>query len=185
MWVATLIIQVPVYAAPSTLTLDAENSQIIFYGRSNTHGFKGISHDLQGTMRADLETRTLTDPFVIHIPVQGFVTGNVSRDHAMQHLFEMEKYPDILLRVDRISAVQNDRRLQGTYHIEGTITIHNISQPITLAAEAIFNGDTVTVTGEQEILMDLYGLKPPSMLKLFTVKKEIKVVFDTHWKVSS
>jgi polyisoprenoid-binding protein YceI len=166
-----------VQAASSNWSIDPSRSKIEFFGSSNTHGFEGESQTINGSMQADPESRQFSLPVVINIPVEGFKTGNDARDHAMQHMFEMEKYPDIELSVQTI-----DLRENGRYRLAGDLKMHNVSIPVSIDVDVSIRPDGIEVKGQKELTTEMFGMKAPAMLGLFRVRKEVKVVFETYWK---
>lgn len=170
-------------AEASKLVLEKPMSRIQFHGKSNGHGFEGKSSLLEGELDADWETQTLLKPSEISIPIAGFVTGNDARDHAMQHMFEMEKFPGITFIVENITPLSlSDDLGAKTFRLDGQLKIHNVSKPVTLEVHAEFKDDTVRVGGETVIDVVAYGMKPPAMLGIFRVQKDVNVRFDTYWK---
>ncbi len=165
------------YAASSDWSIDASRSKVEFFGSSNTHGFEGVSKTMSGNLQADIESQQFSLPAVIKIPVEGFKTGNDARDHAMQHMFDMEKYPDIELNVQKITFKEN-----GRYQLEGDLKIHNVSTPVSIDTNVLARADGIEVKGQTELTTEMFGMKAPVMLGFFRVHKEVKVVFDTYWK---
>ena len=166
-----------VYAATSNWSLDSQHSKVEFFGTSNTHGFEGISQTMSGSLQADMDSRQFSLPVVIKIPVAGFKTGNDARDHAMQHMFETEKYPDIELHVQKIEA-----QASGWYQLESELKIHNISKSVLIEADVLVHPDGIEVKGQKELTTGMFGMKAPVMLGLFRVQKEVRVAFDSYWK---
>ncbi len=165
------------YAASSDWSIDASRSKVEFFGSSNTHGFEGVSKTMSGNLLADIESQQFSLPAVIKIPVEGFKTGNDARDHAMQHMFEMQKYPDIELNVQTI-----DLRENGRYRLAGDLKMHNVSIPVSIDMDVLIRPDGIEVKGQKELTTEMFGMKAPAMLGLFRVRKEVKVAFDTYWK---
>lgn len=174
-----------VWAAPSKLELDPSQSEITFYGTSATHKFEGTSRVMRGVLDVDLGSESLLKGASITIPIQNFVTGNQARDHAMQHMFEMGKFPDIIFEVNKINRLTQTSKASGSrkrYQLDGILKIHDISQPVSLEVEALFSDKGVEVTGEKSLTTEMFGLKAPVMLGIFRVDKEVKVGFKTIWK---
>ena len=172
-----LIRVTPAQAEP--IALDQSSSRIRFEGHSNTHEFRGSSYELEGRLDVDWQQRTLLAGGDIRIPISGFKTGNDARDHAMQHMFDMTRSPDIVFTVERIVPVDATK---GHYRLEGTLSVHDRKQPAVLEATAVFDEDSVRVSGEYLFDVEAFGMTPPKMLGVFRVKKDVLVTFETTWR---
>lgn len=60
--------------------------------------------------------------------------------------------------------------------INGDLELHGVTNPVTIAVQARWNGDTVDVTGEIPIVLGDYGIEPPQ-LSFVSVRDTGKVVF--------
>ena len=167
-------------AQAQTLTLDPASSIVRFQGTSGRHGFEGQTRDMRSSLEVDLKEQKLLSAADLSIPIEGFKTGNDARDHAMQHMFEMKRYPEILFHVAVIAPAEE----KGTYDLEGTVSIHGVTQPVRIKAQAVITEETVRVKGEYRMNVEDFGMKPPSMLGVFRVRKDVLVSFDTTWIVS-
>lgn len=95
-----------------------------------------------------------------------------------QTVLEIAKYPEIAFASTGVSASQlGEGRYQAS--INGILTLHGTSRPITIPAQVTLMGDMLRAGGEFPLLQSNFGIAPVSVaggtLKL---KDEIKFSFD-------
>jgi polyisoprenoid-binding protein YceI len=93
-------------------------------------------------------------------------------------VLESAKYPEIVFATSSVSAsVQGEGRYQA--NLNGILTMHGVSRPVTIPAQVTLMGDMLRAGGEFPILQSTFGIAPVSVaggtLKL---KDELKFAFD-------
>lgn len=165
------------FASPQKYNLEPKESKIAFHGHSRGHHFDGVSQMASGAIDVDLETQSFLGGGRIQIPIKDFVTGNLSRDHSMQHMFEMDKFPVIYFEVRGITRVA-----EGLYRLQGDLKMHNVERPVEMDVKASFGDGVMTVEGRQKVSIVAFGMKAPSILGYFKVDDEVDVEFRSVWK---
>lgn len=95
-----------------------------------------------------------------------------------REVFEIEKYPEIVLCSSRISVSKAGEN-QFWINLVGDLSLHGVTGTLPLAAQIGLAGDTLRAYGEFTFLHSSYKMKlvslPGGMLKL---KDEVKCSFD-------
>ncbi len=173
------------YAA-SIKIAPSPQSQIWISGISTLHPFviKASTFNLQMSIAASgketLKTAILKGLPVklqLTIPVKGLRSEFEAMDDNTQKAMKAKKYPDIAFSLQSYSL----SNLNGKESIAvlGTLSISGVSKPITLNAALKISKSKITITGSQPILMEDYGITPPTMM-FDTIKVDNKVVVHYH-----
>ena len=133
------------------------------------------------------DTATLTTQivgvFVLKIPVQTLkdpdepaLDGNLWND------LKYKQYPDIVFTLSACTATP-DPSVAGRYEVvaQGTLSIAGKENPESLHAIVDVNGNTVRITGTEDLLMTDFGIKPPTMF-FGTIKTGDKITI--RWDLS-
>ncbi len=175
------------WAEASTYVLDSDKSTISFQVKSTLHEFSGTTHDIKGKISIDLQQNRMVDTAEIAIPVMSMQTGITARDHAMQHMFEVERYPQIDFRVLSITPLQSDTdSATGTlYEIRGTLKIRRIEREVFFKTRVFFKPDapdTIKVEGETTLKTTWFDLVTPAVFGIVRVNPNIRLILTTIWK---
>ena len=174
---AACLLTAPVRAEEATYALDGGRSRVEFTARSTGHDFEGWTGGIKGRMTIDRERVSVAAPIEVVIPVLSLTTGIPARDHAMQHMFHADRFPDIRYTVTAIRPIG-----EGKYRLDGALLIAGVSKPLSIDTDGVFEGETVTVTGRAPLTVTDFGLRPPSMLGFMSVRPDITLSFKTVWK---
>ncbi|CAN5560810.1 YceI family protein [soil metagenome] len=116
----------------STYIIDTAHSSVRFWVRhlmiSKVHGdFGGLTGSVEGSA-TDPENAKLH----VEIDVATVNTGNEGRDGHLKgaDFFDVEKFPTMTYDSSKITKTGD-----GTYDVEGTLTMHGVSKPVLLKAE--------------------------------------------------
>lgn len=171
----------PLFAAVESYRLDETKTRIEYHAQSTAlHGFFGTAPHIQGRLIVDVsDAAKLVQEGRIQIDVLSMTTGIRARDHAMQRMFNADKFGEISFDVHQISLKPGN---SNRYLIEGVLNIGTIEQPLTLDAEARFYEGGMEVVGETPLNLDRFKLVPPSFMGLARVKPGIIVKFDSFWE---
>ncbi len=176
---------VAVWAEPATYELDAQHSRVSFIGHSTLHDFTGTATTCSGRMIFDPDQDSFTGQAEVIVPVDRLDTGIAARDRAMRAMFDAEDYPDIrfaLLKLTRLPDAGATSLEGRRYRLEGFLKVRAVEQPVTFEAVARITPEELEVSGEVPLTTTLFDLKPPSVLGVIRVRKDILVRFDSRWK---
>ena len=192
--IAALIGSASLAAPPATVTYNLDASQSKFMAHAKRSGllwFKGKSHHLAASDfggQVELTPDTIT-PASLHLVVKAaslHETGAAFTDQQKQIIDKElkdivllpDQYPDITYQSTNVTA----KGLGGGRYdvkINGNLTLHGVTRPVTIPATVTLNGSTMRATGEFSIDRDDYKVKATSAAHgLVRVDDDIKFEFD-------
>ena len=191
---AALFSPVSLGAPPATVTYNLDASQSKFMAHANRSGllwFKGHSHHLAATDfsgQVELTPDSIT-PASLHLVVKAASLHETGADFTDQQkqiinkelkdiVLLPDQYPDITFQ----SANVTSKGLGGGRYdvkINGNLTLHGVTHPLTIPATITLNGSTLRAVGEFSINRDNYKVKATSAAHgLVRVDNDIKFEFD-------
>src|ERR1044071_2563061 len=191
---AALLSSVALAVPPATVTYNLDASQSKFMAHANRSGllwFKGKSHHLAASDfsgQVELTPETIT-PASLHLVVKAaslHETGAAFTDQQKQIIDKElkdivllpDQYPDITYQSTNVTAKGLGA---GRYDVKinGNLTLHGVTRPVTIPATVTLNGSTLRATGEFSIDRDDYKVKATSAAHgLVRVDDDIKFEFD-------
>src|SRR5690242_2260652 len=191
---AALMGPVSLSAPPATVTYNLDAGQSKFMAHANRSGllwFKGKSHHLAASDfsgQVELTPETIT-PASLHLVVKAaslHETGAAFTDQQKQIIDKElkdivllpDQYPDITYQSTNVTAKGLGA---GRYDVKinGNLTLHGVTRPVTIPATVTLNGSTLRATGEFSIDRDDYKVKATSAAHgLVRVDDDIKFEFD-------
>lgn len=147
-----------------TLDLDTAQTKVQFTVDSTFHTVHGTFLLKSGSIQFDPAGGPASGQLVVN--ASSGDSGSQSRDHKMTHdVLEANKYPDIIFTPQQMKgtlASAGGSKIQ----LEGTISLHGQSHPLTLDVNAQVQGSSLTADTSFEIPYIKWGLKNPSALFL-------------------
>jgi polyisoprenoid-binding protein YceI len=119
------------------------------------------------TMPGSLES--ITGQIVVSM--SALQSENKKRDENMHESMESEKFPNAVYVFDTITKSDNG------YKIDGQLTLHGVTKPLSLQAKMNLDGTTVKMSGTSTLKMTDFGIEPPVLLFL-TVRDQVDIDFD-------
>jgi polyisoprenoid-binding protein YceI len=135
----------------------------VFGDTSINPSVKNIQADLS---MQDANIDSLKGKISFHI--LDFTSSEKGRDEHMQKMFDMKKYANISLKINKI--VQKDTN----YVIEGIISMHGVQKPVELNSTIVQNGSVMKIHSNFSVKVSDYGMQPPSLL-FFTVRDAVDI----------
>lgn len=170
------------YAAPLSYKILPAASSLSFEVDSTLHKVHGKTYHLEGHGRFDLQNLTAEFPISIQIPVFSLDTKNNSRNKALFKMFSAEDSPLIEWNAQEFRCRKTTEIINC--HSEGILRINSIEQNIPLNIEVIPEEDRLRARGTANLRTDDFKLRPPSVLGIIKVAKEVRIHFDTVWILS-
>src|SRR5215470_12553652 len=163
--------------APATVTYTLDASRSKFMAHANRSGllwFKGHSHHLAASDfsgQVELTPDTIT-PASLHLVVKAASLHETGADFTepQKQIINKElkdivllpdQYPDITFQSTNVTS----KGLGGGRYevkINGNLTLHGVTRPITIPATITLNGSTLRAVGEFSINRDDYKVKATS-----------------------
>src|SRR5215210_1160815 len=164
--VAALFSSVSLAGAPLTVTYNLDPSQSKFMAHANRSGlfwFKGKSHHLAASDfggQVEITADTIT-PASLRLVVKAaslHETGaeftepqkQIINKELKEIVLHPDQYPDITFQSTNVTAKPSGA---GRYDvkIDGNLTLHGVTRPVTIPATVTLNGSTLRAVGEFSI----------------------------------
>ena len=191
---AALIATASFAAAPATVTYNLDASQSKFMAHANRSGllwFKGHSHhlaasDFSGQVEVTPDTimpaslRLVVKAASLHETGADFTEPQkqIINKELKDIVLLPDQYPDITFQSTNVTS----KSLGGGRYevkINGNLTLHGVTRPITIPATVTLNGSTLRAVGEFSINRDDYKVKATSAFHgMVRVDNDIKFEFD-------
>ena len=192
--IAALFASVSPAAPPATVTYNLDASQSKFMAHANRSGllwFKGHSHHLAASDfsgQVEITPDTIT-PASLHLVVKAASLHETGADFTEPQkqiinkelkdiVLHPDQYPDITFQSTNVTS----KGLGGGRYevkINGNLTLHGVTRPITIPATITLNGSTLRAVGEFSINRDDYKVKATSAFHgMVRVDNDIKFEFD-------
>src|SRR4051794_12501726 len=192
--ITALIAAIALAATPATVTYNLDASASKFMAHANRSGvlwFKGHSHHLAATDfsgQVEITPDTIT-PASLHLVVKAASLHETGADFTepqkqiinkelKEIVLHPDQYPDITYQSTSVTA----KSLGGGRYdvkINGNLTLHGVTRPVTIPATVTLNGSTLRAVGEFSIDRDDYKVKATSAFHgMVRVDDDIKFEFD-------
>ncbi len=149
---------------------DQEKSTIIYSMHHPLHEWKGVSKKVDSVILTDGE-KVDVKGVAVQVKVASFDSKNSNRDSHMLEVTEALLYPTVTFTSE---SFQKDG---DNLIVDGNLTFHGVSKPISLPVQVKHIEDVVEVTGNFDIKLTDYNIDPPSLLGVAT-DDDIKLNFD-------
>jgi len=157
------------------LYADKNKSDITYAMNHPLHAWTGVSNNILSVMLLDTSNMEINELAVV-VKIASFDSKNSNRDSNAIEVTEALKYPNVSLSSNSIKQV-NDRLT-----VKGTLKFHGVSKEIIFDAQKEIIKDEIKITGNFEILMTDFKIKPPKLLGIAT-DKNIKLSFTVFYKL--
>jgi polyisoprenoid-binding protein YceI len=129
-FLAASLLAAPAFAAPQAYEIDATHSRVEFTIRHIVSKVTGNFSSFKGTINYDAAAPAASSTNV-EIDASTIDTNNDRRDNHLKSpdFFDVAKYPTLTFTSAKV--IPGD---EGKFKVEGTLTMHGISKPVTLDA---------------------------------------------------
>lgn len=191
---AALICTIALGNAPATVTYNLDASQSKFMAHANRSGllwFKGHSHHLAAsefTGQVELTPDTIT-PASLRLVVKAASLHETGADFTEPQkqiinkelkdiVLHPDQFPDITFQSTNVTVKSSTA---GRYEvkIDGNLTLHGVTKPLSIPAVVTLNGDNLRAVGSFKIDRDDFNVKATSAFHgMVRVDDDIKFDFD-------
>lgn len=154
---------------------DEKASSITYFMSHPLHDWDATAKTFKTVITYDDATNEIKSVAAV-AKVQSFDSGNSNRDSHAIEVLDALKYPNISFTANDI--VQNDNELA----INGKLTFHGVTKPMTLRATRKDAASLMTITGQMNVNMTTHGVKPPGLMGMNT-KENIRIDFTMAFKL--
>ena len=180
-----------VAAGPRTFTVEPDRSRaMIAVGKSGAFSFAGHTHEVEapltsGTVRLDPDTASRSTVRLEFSAAKLRVTGKgespddvpkVQEAMIGEQVLDVKKFPTIAFESAGVTAKGAPPSLELT--VEGRLTIHGTTRPVTAPVSVRIDGAMLTATGKFLIKQTDFGIKPISVGGVVKVKDELTITFN-------
>lgn len=154
-------------AEPLAFSIDKNHSTVGFKIRHFFSKVEGRFNDFSGTIA--YEPKDVSKSSVdVTIQASSIFTANDRRDNDLRgaNFFEVDKFPTLSFKSTRVVPGEGD-----TFMIEGDLTIHGMTKPVTLQARALGMGD---VPGRRDTMRTLAGFEATTTIN----RKDFGIVWN-------
>jgi polyisoprenoid-binding protein YceI len=178
--------------APERLVFDPTSTSIVVQvGRSGVFGFAGHDHEIAAPVaegeivldRTDLTKSTIVavfDATALRVTGKGEPADDVpevQRVMLSDQVLDVEKYPKITFRSGKISVTDRSGRL--ALRVDGELTLHGITRPMSVPVDATLTSNGLTATGRVTVRQTDFGIRPVAAgAGTVKVKDEVEIVFS-------
>ena len=147
-------------AQQKTFTLDPAQTKVNFTVDSTLHTVHGDFRLKRGSIQFDNSTGAATGELVVDS--SSGESGSDGRDKRMhKDILESPKYSDIVFTPQHVKGtVANEGK--STVEVEGTLTMHGKSKPLTMPLEVELQNGTGSADGTFSVKYQEWGMKNPS-----------------------
>jgi polyisoprenoid-binding protein YceI len=147
-------------AQQRTFTLDPAKTTVSFTVDSTLHTVHGDFRLKRGAIQFDNSTGAASGELVVDSATGE--SGSDGRDKRMhKDILESPKYSDIVFTPQRLKGtVANEGK--STVEVEGTLTMHGKSKPVTMPLEVQLQNGAGSADGSFSVKYQEWGMKNPS-----------------------
>ncbi len=156
------------------IVADNKSSSIMYAMKHPLHSFDASSKDFKCIAAFDTETRKLSLVAVM-VAIKSFNSGNSNRDSHVIENTEALKYPNVTFSAEDISYSGE------TVIAKGKMVFHGVTKPMIITGIQKVAGNKMTLSGNAEVNMTDFGIKPPSLMGMSTdeiIKLDFMMTFD-------
>jgi polyisoprenoid-binding protein YceI len=166
--------------AQALFHIDPSVSSAAFTLPSSLHTVHGSFKVKRGSIRFDPSTGTASGEIVVD--ATSGESGDEGRDKRMhQSILESPKFPEIIFVPSHLRGIVNTTG-ESKVEMEGSLTIHGASHPLTAPALVTVSGDRLQGKVHFTVPFVEWGMKNPSNLVLHTAKS-VDIDLDVAGKI--
>lgn len=155
------------------------NSCAVTFLATGKPGFlkvNGQGADCKGTLESDASGISGE----VSVPMSKFVTGIELRDdHMKKKYFEVEKYPDAVLKIIKFETAGKEGETKGDF--KGTLKFHGVEKAVSGTAVSKVSGSKNAIEADFSLNLDDYKLEVPTYAGVTVANKvDVKAVLETE-----
>lgn len=163
-------------ALAKNLSSDPTKGSVVFNATAIGLKFQGKGEGPAGNVQVDT---TVVGTF--KFKMDSLDTGiGLRNQHMKEKYLETAKYPYGELKVEDVTGFKKDLP-DGSYPFKGTITIHNVAQPVTGTVQVQKIGDGLQIKAEFDTKVSYFSIPLPAYAGV-ALKDDVKVVVESQLK---
>jgi polyisoprenoid-binding protein YceI len=152
-----------------------------FLNRDLPNEAVGRTNDITGNLTLTLGTSPVVNNLKITVDLTTLRSDENMRDERIRdNWLESNKYPHAIFEVTEPQPLPADYKNGKTveFDLKGNLTIHNTTKPATFHVTGKLDGSTITGKATDTVMMKDFGITPPDIAGLLTVKDGVTLTFD-------
>lgn len=165
-----------------TYNLNNNASNLTIEGTSNIHDWEIEAKDQKGKIVVELDNGQLVKISQLEFSVvaESLKSGKSGMDKNTYKALNTDKHKLIIYKMTKVNNIDCVTAGNCKVTTSGTLNIAGSSKPIDITFDAKVNGDKITLTGSQEIIMTDYKIDPPTaMFGTITTGDKVNVKFQS------
>jgi len=141
----------------------------------------GKTNAVTGELQFSLDGKPSGKVTNITVDLSKLTSDERRRDNRIrQQWLESNKYPNaVFTSTDAQGLPESYTEGQDVnFKLTGDMTIHDVTKPVTFDVTGKLVGDTITGSAMTQILMKDFGIDPPSIAGMLTVKDGVTIKFN-------
>jgi polyisoprenoid-binding protein YceI len=163
--------------------INDSNTNVTFEVDSTFHLVQGKTSGITGSVKQSDTSDPLSIEVDLAIPVASFDTDWDSRDEKLAHVMAAQEFQTVIFKSSRLSPschplrIAHEQRCTGT--LEGTLTIRDVTKPVSLPAEIVREGNRDKISGKLTIAWAEYNVQDPSIL-IAKLDPSVTIAYSTE-----
>lgn len=147
----------------NTIKVVAEKrtSNVTYNMRHPMHSWEGVCKDVNAILLLNSSTRII-EQVAVSIRVDAFNSGNPNRDSHALEVLDALKYPKVTFTGSNIKASKE------ILNVEGNLTFHGITKPITIKASREDFVNKLVIDGKFDVSLTDFKVERPTLIGMKT-----------------
>jgi polyisoprenoid-binding protein YceI len=141
----------------------------------------GKTNAVTGELQLSLNGKPSAKVTNITVDLRTLTSNESRRDNRIrQQWLESQTYPyAVFTSTDAQGIPESYTEGQDvSFKLTGDMTVHNVTRPVTFDVTGKLVGDTITGSAKTQILMKDFGIDPPSIAGMLTVKDGVTITIN-------
>jgi polyisoprenoid-binding protein YceI len=156
------------------IVADKRTSKVTYNMRHPMHSWEGVCKDVNAVLLLNGSTRMI-EQVAVAIRVDAFNSGNPNRDSHALEVLEALKYPKVTFSGSNIKVSKE------ILTVEGNLTFHGISKPITIVATREDFVNKLVIDGKFDVSLTDFKVERPSLIGMKTddiINLKFQLIFN-------
>ena len=163
--------------------INDSNTIVTFEVDSTFHLVQGKTSGITGSVKQGDTSDPLSIEVDLAIPVASFNTDWDSRDEKLATVMAAKEFQTVTFKSSRLAQschplrISHEQRCAGS--LEGTLTIRDVTKPVSLPVEIVREGNRDTISGKLTINWAEYNVEDPSIL-IAKLDPSVTIAYSTE-----
>lgn len=157
-----------------------DQTTVTVVGTSSMHDWESDVEQVSGSATFKMESGRVSDITDLNVVfrVKSIESGKSKMNSITYDAMKADDHPDIKFEITDVTSIEGNR-----VQAKGKLSMAGRSKVISPSGVISINGNTITITGEEEIDMTAYGIEPPTaMFGAIKVGKTVVIEYEVTFK---